>query len=371
MSRSEVHGSSGRSGQRRWARAAVLLAALVGCAALVAACGGGSDGGSGAAAGSGQSDHLRIVHTSSLDPGEIAGYVAPIEYGSKVGLPKVTTSDVKTLDSHATAMQVLLSGKADIIGGSFVSDLQAMEQGVPIKAFCPFSSGFAAAIVGRDEVNSLEYLGSHKDTPVAIESAGGPVNFFFDLVLQARHIPLTTSGFTNAKIIEDSPQRVSALANGDVKATLINFYQLPPLQKQLGDKVHVLSDVMKDVGKGGIFLAFAAKEDWLQSHSDEAAKFCASVLTADKALTENFNTFKSMSDKYITPKVDEATLRTNWEAIKKYELFPFGNALTQDAVDLVEKTAVKTDILKAPIPYDKVVDSAVIDKAVSLAGSQG
>jgi ABC-type nitrate/sulfonate/bicarbonate transport system substrate-binding protein len=348
----------------------VLLAVLAGCAALVAACGGDSDN-SGSGASGGQSEPLRIVHTSSLDPGEIAGYVAPIEYGSKVGLPKVTTSDVKTLDSHATAMQVLLSGKADIIGGSFVSDLQAMEQGVPIKAFCPFSSGFAAVIVGRDEVNSLEYLGAHKDTPVAIESAGGPVNFFFDLVLQARNIPLTTSGFTDGKIIEDSPQRVSALANGDVKATLINFFQLPPLQKQLGDKLHVLSDVMKDVGKGGIFLAFAAKEDWLNSHRDEAAKFCASVLTADKALTENFDTFKSMSDKYITPKVDEATLRTNWEAIKKYELFPFGNSLTQDAVDLVEKTAVKTDILKAPIPYDKVVDTAVIEKAVSLAGGQG
>ena len=355
---------------RRAGRIAVVVACTLAAASVVAACGSDDDEGSESAASSSSAPKLRVVHSSSLDPGEIAGFVGPIEYADKVGLTKLGASDQKTLDSHATAMQVLLSGKADIIGGSFVSDLQVIEQGVPIKAFCPFSSGFAAVIVGRDEVNSLDYLAQHKDTPVAIESAGGPVNFFFDLVLQARNIPLTTQGFTNAKIIEDSPQRVSALANGDVKATLINFFQLPPLQKQLGDKVHVLSDVMKDVGKGGIFLAYAAKTDWLAKHQDEAAKFCASVLTADKALTGNFDTFKAASDKYITPKVDDETLKTNWDAIAKYELFPFGNSLTQPAVDLVQQTAVKTKILKEPIPYDQVVDTAVIEKAVSMAGGQ-
>jgi predicted small secreted protein len=352
-------------------RGAVALALVLAASAVVAACGSdNTSGGSGADASKPDAKPLRVVHTSSLDPGEIAGFVGPIEYGSKFGLPKSGRGDQKTLDSHATAMQVLLSGKADIIGGSFVSDLQVIEQGVPIKAFCPFSSGFAAVIVGRDEIASLDDLAGHKDTPVAIESAGGPVNFFFDLVLQARNISLTTQDFTKAKIIEDSPQRVSAIANGDVKATLINFFQLPPLQKQLGDKLHILSDVMQDVGKGGIFLAYAAKADWLASHQDEAARFCASVLTADKALTDDYDTFRAASDKYITPKVDEATLKTNWEAIKKYELFPFGNSLTQPAVDLVQKTAVSTNILKQPIPYDQVVDSAVLDKAVSLAGGQ-
>ncbi|HEX6026908.1 MAG TPA: hypothetical protein VFZ00_33230 [Solirubrobacter sp.] len=361
MSR-EVHKGSGR----RRGRIALVLALVLSAGAVVAACGSDDEEGGSGSASSGAAK-LRVIHSSSLDPGEIAGYVAPIEYADEVGLTKLEASDLKTLDSHATAMQVLLSGKADIVGGSFVSDLQVIEQGVPIKAFCPFSSGFAAVIVGRDEVDSLDYLAQHKDTPVAIESAGGPVNFFFDLVLQARNIPLTTQDFTNGKIIEDSPERVSALANGDVKATLINFFQLPPLQEELGDKVHVLSDVMGDLGKGGIFLAFAAKTDWLEQHQDEAAKFCASVLKADKALTESFDTFKAAADKYITPKVDDETLKTNWDAISKYELFPFENTLTQEAVDLVQKTAVETNILKAPIPYDQVVDAAVIEKAVSLA----
>jgi ABC-type nitrate/sulfonate/bicarbonate transport system substrate-binding protein len=364
---------SRRDGYRhdvRRGRIAVLLAFALAASSVVVACGGDDGGGGDSGSAASSQTKLRVVHSSSLDPGEIAGFVGPIEYADQVGLKPLTPGDEKTLDSHATATQVLLSGKADIIGGSFVSDLQVIEQGVPIKAFCPFSSGFAAVIVGRDEVDSLDYLAQHKDTPVAIESAGGPVNFFFDLVLQARNIPLTTQDFTDGKIIEDSPQRVAALANGDVKATLINFFQLPPLQKQLGDKVHVLSDVMEDVGKGGIFLAFAAKTDWLDSHQDEAAKFCASVLKANKALTEDFDTFKAASDKYITPKVDAETLKTNWDAIAKYELFPFGNSLTEDAVDLVQKTAVKTNILKEPIPYDKVVDTAVIEKAVSLAGGQ-
>jgi ABC-type nitrate/sulfonate/bicarbonate transport system substrate-binding protein len=355
----------------RGIRAALSLGLVIGLGSAAVACGGDDGGGSGAAAGASAEKPLRIAHTSSVDPGEIAGYVAPIEYGDKVGLVKTGKGDLETFDSHATATQVLLSGKADIIGGSFVSDLQVIERGVPIKSFCPMSSGFAAVIVGRDEVTDLQYLADHKDTPVAIESAGGPVNFFFDLVLAAKGTGMTTQEFTDAKILEDSPERVSALANGDVKATLINFFQLPDLQKQLGGKLHVLSDVMADVGQGGIFLTFAARQDWLDKNRDTAARFCASVLTANKALTEDFDAFKAMADKYITPKVDEATLRTNWEAVKKYELFPFGNSLTPEAVDQVVQTAVKTGILKEGVTYDQAVDSAVVEQAVKLVGEQG
>lgn len=357
----------GREGGVRRLRAA-LATGMVVAAAVVVGCGGNDED---AASGSGAEETAaapRVVHTSSLDPGEIAGYVAPIKYGGQVGLPPTEEGDIETLDSHATAMQVLLSGRADIIGGSFVSDLQVIEQGVPIKAFCPFSSGFAAAIVGRDEIDTLETLAQNPDTPVAIESAGGPVNFFFDLVLQARGIDFTTQDFTDGQIIEDSPQRVTALANGDVQATLINFFQLPPLQKELGDDLHVLSDVMADVGGGGIFLAFAATEEYLNENAEQAAQFCASVLTADQALTEDFDLFKEMSDQYITPKVDDETLRTNWEAIAEYELLPFSNTLTEEAVDLVQQTAVATDIIKEPIPYDRVVDTAVVERALELAG---
>lgn len=350
-----------------------MSVALAGAASvLLAACGSSSTPSGGQstddAPGGEELGSVRIAYTSSVDPGEVAMYAAALDYGSDFGLQE-KSSDLQVFDSHGTAAQVVLSGGADVVAGSFLSDLQIIAGGEQLKVFCPATSGFDSRIVGVGDVDSIEQV-ADPSTRLAIEGPGGPVNFFTDLVLRARGVDINTTEMKNVSIIEDSPLRVAALANGDVDVALINAFQVPQLEEQVGkENVHILSNVMEDVGGGGIFLAFAAPEKYLDENLDQATAFCASVLKANRELTADFDRYKELSDKYIQPTVEEDLLKQTWDSVVDANLWPTDDTgLTQEGVEQVIDIAMETGLLQQKLSYDDIVDSRPIDGALELLG---
>lgn len=365
----------GTSKQRAQSRPVWIVAMA---ALLLAACSGDDGGADEGAETSGENGEqgsdqgpfsVQVAHTSSLDPGEVGGYTGPLEFGAEFDLA-IEESDVQVFDSHSTAVQVVLSGGADVVGGSFLSNLQVIESGESLRVFCPYSSGFDSRLVGVGDVTSLEQI-TDPDTRVAAESPGGPVNFFTDLVLRARGIDINTTELTNVSVIEDSPLRVAALANGDVDVALINAFQVPQLEEQIGaENVHILSNVMEDVGSGGIFLGFAATEDYLDNNLDAATAFCASILQANRSLAGDFDRYVELSDKYMEPDVEEEILRDTWESIVDATLWPYNHGLTEDGVQQVVDVAMETGLLDEPLSYDQIVDTRPIDGALELLGGE-
>jgi ABC-type nitrate/sulfonate/bicarbonate transport system substrate-binding protein len=337
---------------------------------LLAACSNGASAdveeGEGAEA---QVDSVRVAYTSSVDPGEVAFYAAATEFGEEFGLAQ-EADDLQVFESHGTAAQVVLSGGADVIAGSFLSDLQIIASGEPLKVFCPASSGFDSRLVGVGDVDDLAMV-ADPETRLAIEGPGGPVNFFTDLVLRARGVDINTTEMTNVSIIEDSPLRVAALANGDVDVALINAFQVPQLEEQVGaENVHILSNVMEDVGGGGIFLAFAASEDYLNENLEEATAFCASVLQSNRTLASDFEKYVALSNEYIEPDVEEELLRETWNSVVDATLWPYNNGLTEEGVEGVIDVAMETGLLEERLDYADIVDSRPIEGALELLGGE-
>ena len=358
----------GRRSTQHAARSVVAVGAV---AMMLTACSNGGPGEADPSEGDSGSeiDSVRVAYTSSVDPGEVAFYAAALEFGSEFGLSQ-EEDDLQVFDSHGTATQVALSGGADVVAGSFLSSLQVIAEGEPLRAFCPASSGFDSRLVGVGDVDDLQMV-TDPETRLAIEGPGGPVNFFTDLVLRARGVDINTTEMTNVSIIEDSPLRVAALANGDVDVALINAFQVPQLEEQIGaENVHILSNVMEDVGGGGIFLAFAASEDYLDNNLDEAIAFCASVLQSNRALAGDFDRYKELSDKYIEPDVEEELLRETWESVVDATLWPYNNGLTEEGVQQVIDIAMETGLLDTELAYEDVVDTRVIEGALELVGGE-
>lgn len=349
------------------------VTALIAVAALVLnACGSGADDsrdGDGEATYSG----IKLARTSSLDSGEINDVVGPIEVGPEYNL-EMSMADVKDFQSPSTALQVALSGKANIVTGSAVSTLQAIEEGVPVQLFCPQSSGYDTRIVAvGDDITSLEELGEHLDVPIAMEGPGGPVNLLMDQVLRTKDLSYRSSDFTNPTILEDNPARLSALLNGDVRVTVLNAYQVPTIEKELGkENVHVLSNIMADMEGGVVNAGYAASTKWLAENEDAAVAFCASVLDANQQLTEDYEYYKEMSDKYIKPPMKKELIRQNWEAIKNEQLFPFGSdTITKKGVDSLVDVAIENELLTEELAYDDVVNQDILQQAEKMVADNG
>lgn len=386
MSNTESTGkgpASASAGQNRVRsmRTRRLLPILLVGQLLLAACGGGSTSEESSAGASdnelagtpGTSDaatdvsDIRVAHsTGSVQPHRINGYAAPIDFGSDFGI-ELQESNVELFDSHATALQVLLSGKLDILGSSLVSALQVREKGQDIKVFCPYTNGIPLEIVGTGDVTSLEDL-KDPGVRVAVESPGGPTNFAMDLVFAAKDLDMTVNQLGNTVILEDSPLRLGALASGDADVAVLVKHQLPSLEEQLGEEnVHVLSDVVRDTENKAVILVFTAKADWLENNMDTATAFCASVLNANRQLAQDFDLFAAEAEKYMDPAPDEEVLRPTWELLGTAELFPF-NGLTEEALTFSQDVLVDTGLLEEALPYDEIVDQRPMEGALELLG---
>jgi hypothetical protein len=345
------------------------MIALAGMAALgLTACGGSGDSGSAENQGDGGPyADIKLARTSSLDSGEINDLVGPIELGAKYDL-EMSESDVEDFQSPSTALQVVLSGESTITTGSAISTLQAIEEGLPVKIFCPQSAGYDTRIVATGDITSLEELGEDLDVPIAIEGPGGPVNMLMDLVLDAKGLDYRSGDFTNPTILEDNPARLSALLSGDVEVTVLNAYQIPTVQEELGeDNVHVLSNIMADMEGGVVNAGYAAPVKWLEENEGAAVAFCASVLEANQLLTEDFDYYKEMNDKYLEPDMEEALLRQNWEAISNEHLFPFGDdTITEAGISSLVEVALDNGVLTEELAYEDVVAEDILAQAAAL-----
>src|SRR5215208_39253 len=215
--------------RRTFLRNAALASALLpGAGAMLASCGGG-----GGEAGDGELAVPRVLLTSPTQPSYVETVYGPVEYGKDFGLP-MTIDDFKEFDSHATAMQALLSGRGDIIGGSMISHLIIQSRGEDIKVFCPFVNLDDFVLAGSSGVTEIKQL-TDPSTLVAVDSPGGAGEGILNAMLDQAGLEATVDDLPNAKILESSDLRTSAWASGDVDATIIHLVQYQDAAKEVSD----------------------------------------------------------------------------------------------------------------------------------------
>src|SRR5690606_11701350 len=233
---------------RRTRRAGGLVASAAALALLVSACGGNGDEPDATPTSSGSQtstapesiDPPQIAFTTSFFP---ATYLntrfGPIEYGPELGMD-YSEDDYTIFDGHATAMQALLSGSADIIGGSFISNVLLREQGQDLQLFCPFNNGDTLVLVGRNGINSAEQL-FDPATRVAIDSPGGAGSLVFNALLEHLGSDQLVDDLPNTTILESSSLRATALSSDQVDASVIQTAQYVARQDDVDDRALMAS----------------------------------------------------------------------------------------------------------------------------------
>ena len=271
-------------GVHRHRPSARRTAAVAAVSALLVAVGGGVVGAgtdTTAPAGGGEVGDVTFAWTSPTQPTFVNRDYGIVEEGPAFGL-NATVDDMLTFDSHAVATQAVLSGDADVVGGSFVSNMLVNQQGEDFKAFCPFVKNDDFVLVSSPGIDAIGDIFAD-DVSVALDSPGGAGDIILNAMLQAAGEERTTADIPGIQILESSGLRTTAFAAGDVDVTLVHLTQYNSEILPAVPDAQIISRLYEDVPT---FLkeTFAAPSSWIDENLETAAAICAAVISGSRTL---------------------------------------------------------------------------------------
>jgi ABC-type nitrate/sulfonate/bicarbonate transport system substrate-binding protein len=369
-------------------RSARLVALLATLALLAAACGGSeesptgeggdaaegaatepaaepTDGGTEGGAAAGSVEAPQVALTSTTQPSYVNTRYGPNTYASDFGMD-FTDENFTVFDSHATATQTALSGRADIVGGSLVSHMLVREAGEDFQVFCPFVNQDDFVLAGRGGADSVEDLFSG-DYVVAVDSPGGAGDLILNGMLQSLDAPGTVADLPNSTVLESSGGRTTAFAADEAQITIIHLPQYNQAAAEIEDPV-IIASLYEDVP---VFIkeAFAAPASWLEENRDAAVAFCASIIRANQELPNDYDAFLEAVDTYVEEPPPDEELEEVFGLIQEYDFWPADGGMTPQAVEFMGEVAVNSGVLQeAPNP-DELINREILDAAVEMANS--
>lgn len=353
-----------RKGKVSGVRKQMRLIGLIAVIAMVAvACGGDAK-----TTDEGGAPLVRLAASSSGEA-YVGQYRAAQEYGDLVG---ISTEDALTeFESHATAAQVTLAGRADINSGGLTQLLQLIQEGQDFRAFCPVQKDSTEHLVGRTEaITSLDQI-TDPNVRVAVDSPGGLINFIMNLVFRERGMDITVDDLQNVTILEDGGLRLSALAADEVDVGSVDLFEVADLRDQVGeDAITVLSVTAADAD----FMAniYFAPKEWLDENTDVAGAYCAATLYANRLQASNLEEYERVVNKYIEGGVPNDVTEGIWNFARENEIWPYNtDVLDEEAVRTVIEVSVASGLLDEStldLTFEDVVDTRPMDIANDLLG---
>ncbi|MQA81412.1 MAG: hypothetical protein GEV10_23520 [Streptosporangiales bacterium] len=343
----------------RTAGAGVLLASPL--AAGLTSC--GSDDES-----SGKKKRVRIAQTSPPLITYPAVVWGPVTYGAEFGVP-TTKKDFTTFEAQQTAIQSLLSGRADIVIGSFLGMLALATKRDDFITFGPSVDLDDFVLAGIKGVNDCDSVFDPK-YKIGVDSPGGSGSSVLEAILQDGCDGRSQKELKNVRIIESSGLRTTSLASGEIQATVLHIDQTEQVKEKIGTadfhEIHALYKV-----KNFIRSAMATTRDWLDENEDAAAGLVAATFKAHRVMMKDYDKFvEAVKDVVDEPPTEDSAYRLVWNLARKYRFWPINaeESLQQTGVDFMAKIGVSSGAFKKPPDTTKLVERKIIEKAEKMVG---
>jgi ABC-type nitrate/sulfonate/bicarbonate transport system substrate-binding protein len=358
----------------------VLAVALI-LIITAAACGGddddGGDGGDdGGDAAEGEYGEVKIVLSGASVEDKIPQSGA-WRFGPDFGFADQDEGDIQAIESHATASQLFLSGRADVMEGTFIVAAQLVQEGQDVRAFCPEEIDTLEHLVGIG-IDDLADI-TDPDIRVGVDSPGGLINYLMNHVFRAKGLtnedgdPLITDDLENVKILEDGGLRLAALAQGEIDVGSLDLFEQAQLEKQVGDEkdFNLLSVTAQDIDDA-VGSVFIAKKEWIDEDPDRAAAFCAMILKATRTLAVDEDEYLEWAEEVSALEFDEEIQRDVWAFSRENGVWPYDDSiLNPDTVAADLEVLVDSGLLEEAVldlEFEEIVDVGPAQQATEMVG---
>ena len=230
---------------------------------------------------------------------------------TQLGLFKAQGLDVQWSDwrGGVAASKAALEGKVDVAYAGFGPVVALRAEGRPCRIFVSQARGLAQALVVRSSIKDASSL---KKKTWAVDGIGALSHHMARLVVRALQIPERDIEWL---AVGPPPERIKALLQGRVDASLIRTEEALALHRDHADKVRRLLDFdelkkLVPLQPHGVLMTTEAYE---RAHPDVLLALAKAMILASRALHDDFATFAAVAKGCIAVALSDAELRLLWE----------------------------------------------------------
>lgn len=227
---------------------------------------------------------------------------------TQLGLFKAQGLDVQWSDwrGGVAASKAALEGKVDVAYAGFGPVVALRAEGHPCRIFVSQARALAQALVVRKDVSDP------RGVTWAVDGIGALSHHMARLVVRALKIPETE---INWLAVGPPPERIKALLEGRVDASLIRTEEALALHRDHADKVRRLLDFdelkkLVPLQPHGVLMTTEAYE---RANPDVLLALAKAMILASRALHDDFATFAAVAKGCIAVALSDAELRLLWE----------------------------------------------------------
>ncbi len=207
------------------------------------------------------------------------------------------------------AARAVLDGRADAAYAGFGPVIAARAQGQPVRIFVSQARALAQALVVQEEIVEASQL---RNITWAVDGIGALSHHMARLVVRALGIPESDIRW---EPVGPPPERIAALLEGRVDASLIRTEEALALDRDHGDRVHRLLDFdelkkLVPLQPHGVLMTTEAYE---RAQPRVLLGLAKAMILASRALHDDVEVFKRVAKKCIAVDLSESELRTLWQ----------------------------------------------------------
>jgi NitT/TauT family transport system substrate-binding protein len=216
--------------------------------------------------------------------------------------------DVEWLDRRGggAAMRSVLEGEADVAYAGFGAVLALRAQGQPCRIFVSQARALAQALVVRSNIKQLEGV------TWAVDGIGALSHHMARLIVRALKIPEEQIRW---EAVGPPPQRIAALLEGRVDASLLRTEEALALDRDHRDKVRRMLDFDKlkrlvPLQPHGVLATTQAYE---RAHAEVLAALTKAMIQASRTLHDRSDAFAQVIRASVQVELDENEMQMLWK----------------------------------------------------------
>jgi ABC-type nitrate/sulfonate/bicarbonate transport system substrate-binding protein len=230
---------------------------------------------------------------------------------TQLGLFAAEGLDVRWSDARGgvAASRAVLEGKADVAYAGFGPVIALRAEGHPCRIVVSQARALAQALVVRSSIQDVSRL---KNKSWAVDGIGAMSHHMARLVVRALEIPESEIGWI---AVGPPPERIKALLEGRVDASLIRTEEALALHRDHADKVHRLLDFdqlkqLVPLQPHGVLMT---TESYERAHPDVLLGLAKAMILASRALHDDFGVFRTVAERCIAVKLAPEELHLLWQ----------------------------------------------------------